>query len=87
MGQYAKRIVFSVRWIHADSSWSFVRGSNEDIGFDQYTTKTKAVKIGSRYCRDLRNSEGTPTQLRVFNKNGRISFERTYGRDPRRYEG
>jgi hypothetical protein len=24
-------------------------------------------------------------QLRVFGKNGRIQFERTYGRDPKRY--
>ena len=42
----------------------------------------RAAELGRRIL-----SQGGLAQVRVFTKRGTLSFERTYGRDPRRRKG
>lgn len=84
MGERAKRIVFRVRWIKSPKSWE-VHRDGEMVKTLQ--RKSSAVHDGARLARDTYESEGTPTQLVVHNKKGRICFERSYGNDPRRSKG
>lgn len=80
----AKRRVLSLRWrwFH----WE-LRSSDGSIypGFGE-KNKKGAITEARSICRML-FVEGQLGQLRVFNKNGRIAFEATYARDPRRTAG
>lgn len=78
------RVIIRVVWNPGEKTWNLLRK-----GFvrSQYPTRQEAVKTGAHWGRQVWHG-GTPAQLVVQNKgNGRISFERTYGRDPRRYKG
>lgn len=52
-----------------------------------YYNRRYAIFEARSWCRLLRK-HGYELQLKVFNiGNGRISFENTYGNDPKRYRG
>lgn len=85
MGATAKRIVFRVRFSPKSRFWG-VTSKGADLSFFS-TRKSEAVREGAKLARDIRESEGTPTQLVAHSKRGRICFERTYGGDPRRRKG
>jgi len=84
MGETAKRVVFRVRWILQPKSWE-VHRDGEMVKTLQ--RKSSAIHDGARLARDTYESEGTPTQLVIHGKNGKIQSERTYGNDPRRSKG
>ena len=84
MGEYAKRIVFRLRWGKGNKLWMLLRG--KEI-VQESKTKVEALKAGVAMARDLRYSEGTPSQLVVHGKDGKIQFERTYGKDPEKHKG
>lgn len=50
-------------------------------------TRAEAVEEARALCVSSWRQEGVPAQLVVYTKRGRISFERTYGLDPRRRKG
>lgn len=79
-----KRRVYWVRWSRQANRWVIV------VGPDVFTclSKTEAVEVARMMARDL-GCNGTPTQLRICGKNGRIQTEHTYPRssDPRRSKG
>jgi len=83
----ARRIVMRVLWSQAQRRWGLHRP-----GFvtSYYGRKVEAVDVGAAWGRQTWHG-GAPAQLIVHNKSGRgrgqISFERTYGRDPRRSVG
>lgn len=52
-----------------------------------YRTKAAAVQHGRAQALDDWNRLRRPSQLRVKGRNGRIQFEHTYGKDPRRFQG
>ncbi len=52
-----------------------------------YATKRVAVSTGRRWARDRWERHGLLAQLVVHGRDGRIQFEATYGRDPRRRRG
>ena len=76
----AKRTRFSVRWDKGAEAWVILSGRSEFEGLG--SCKEDAVAR----ARALAKAD-MPSQLRVFNKNGRIAYEYTYGRDPRRFAG
>ena len=80
----AKREVWSVRWVSHDRLWHVENGGRL-IG--RYLLKNNAVFAGAANARSRWNDEEILAQLKVFNKNGRIAFERSYGKDPRRTKG
>jgi hypothetical protein len=74
------------RWKSYDPlAWVLVEKKR---AFDRLWDKETAVYYGAGKCHDIVR-EGGLAQLRVFNKNGRIAFERTYPRssDPGRRKG
>jgi hypothetical protein len=87
MGETAKRIIFRVQWNRSNGLWHILRdGELVDLTGTR-PVKRDAIQRAAEYCRDMLESEGTPSQLVVHSKNGRICFERTYGNDPRRSKG
>jgi hypothetical protein len=85
-----KRRIVEVRYVDGrvryPHSWTVVeRGSRAVI--DTARTRAEAVEIGRTACRDSWAYYGMPAQMVVYTKRGRISFERTYGLDPRRRKG
>jgi len=84
MGEHAKRVRFVVAWDRRDQQWEVSIN-----GFVEYGTHAKkdAVVYARDMARGMRESEGTPAQLIVKGKNGRIQFEHTYGKDPKKTKG
>lgn len=78
-----KREVWSVRWNKGSELWDILC---ERWHVASEATKKLAVSDAADRCRS-RQAVGELVQLKVYNKNGRIAFERTYGRDPRRTKG
>jgi hypothetical protein len=90
MGDHAKRVVFSVRWCGCvERPWCFMLGRNNYHSC--WRTKGDAVGNAARYCRDMLLSEGTPSELMIYNKNGKLgkgsSSRRTFGNDSRKTKG
>jgi hypothetical protein len=84
MGETAKRIIFRVQWNKVSRAWDLL--CDRDF-VNNSLLKSNAVRGGAVMARDLRESEGTPTQLVVHGKDGKIQSERTYGNDPRKSKG
>ena len=56
-------------------------------GMVRVNDKESAIQWAALDCRRAWEEHGLLGQLVVKTKRGTISFERTYGRDPRRYKG
>jgi hypothetical protein len=81
------RIQASVRWNKVKKMWEFLIGSGTQTLQDANKTKKHMVRIASQYLKDMRESNGDVSELTIFNKAGRISDKRTYGRDPEKTKG
>ena len=82
----AKRIVYRVKWAVGDHRWHVRWNSPVGAGLLRADTQNRAVELAVRWAReDLADSR--LAQVVVHGKNGRIRFERTYGRDPKRRKG
>jgi hypothetical protein len=79
-----KRRIYKVRWDKDEQEWFML---HPDGGRSGFSRKPQAVEFGAECARGEWKFTGTLTQLRVYNKNGRIAFERTYGKDPKRRKG
>jgi hypothetical protein len=80
-----RRTIVTVRWDKNAGCWAVkVRNVDGTMFLTDRETKTVAVEEGRHLAKGKQ-----PSQLRVFNKNGRIQTEHTYPRssDPRRYKG
>ena len=82
-----KRKVFRLRWSSLNRMWQLLSGALvvQDFYPWLHFNKKRCVRWSADW---IRGQEGL-SQLRVFNKNGRIAFERTYPRssDPKRHKG
>lgn len=79
----SRRAVFTVRRLKGHG-WQLVL---PDKDVRECDTKWQAVKLGRGLARQLWLGTGTPSQLVIRNRDGRISNEHTYGRDPKRFPG
>lgn len=75
------REVYTIRWRKDVKQWICPQ---LNISF---SPKTEFIRIMAGRLRHRWRDAMVPCQLRVYGKNGRIQFERTYGRDPRRFRG
>lgn len=74
-----------VRWFNTVSLWGF-RDTFEEQEH-RYARKEDAVWAARYLARGRWRNNGELTQLIVCGKNGRIQYENTYGKDPRRSKG
>jgi len=80
-----KRRVFTLRWDRTLAAWLIKRGTHTIIG--GAPTRQAALRLATAHCRRLA-ARDVACQLVIFNRgNQRISEERTYLHDPRRYPG
>jgi hypothetical protein len=78
-----KRLIYRVQWNRQIGMWRVY------IGRDHYHStllQREAIEEAVGAARVQWNT-GRPTQVVLHGKNGRIRWERTYGRDPRRSKG
>lgn len=80
-----KRSVYAVRWMKFPQRWGIF--GPDHVIIESHKSKSEAVRYGAGLPRDAWHWERELGQLRVFNKNGKIAFERSYGKDPARYKG
>lgn len=80
--RHMKRRVFELRWV--GSRWAISERRGDLIRSFPGLTKETSVRLAAGIVREYGLA-----QLVVYNKHGRISFERTYPRssDPRRHKG
>lgn len=77
-----RRVVFRVQ-ASREGGWD-IRRSKEVVA--HLDTKAQAIHTGSDLCREIQAAGGR-AQLVVYNKDGEISEERTFGGDPERRPG
>lgn len=78
-----KRIVVRVRWDKARGLWVALLGP-EEVGF---ATQAEAVDWACKAAYEMWRTGGKLSQVVLHGRNGRIRWERTYGKDPARYPG
>lgn len=78
------RVVFRVAPLKHSPRWRITRGR-----FIVTTARyqTGAVSFAVALAKRLRAASGALTQVVLHGRNGRVRWERTYGRDPRRHVG
>lgn len=80
-----KRIVFRIQWDRPRKKWAIYWGKQYQCDlFPQSSAVAFAVEWANE---QLWRRYGKPTQVVLHGKDGRIRWERTYGRDPRRSKG
>lgn len=79
-----KRRVYRVQWVRRSKEWT-IRRAPGYVEF--YATKRQAVGDARILAREDWRANKRLGQVVVYGKNGRVLFEHTYGRDPRRYPG
>jgi hypothetical protein len=75
------RVVFHVMHARGQRPW---RLKKSGVTVRTYRIKVLAIEDGRILCRTLWN-KGRPAQLVVHGRQGKIQFESTYGKDPKRY--
>lgn len=78
-----KRIVYRVQWAKTMQEWIVVRSKIIVCG---HARQAAAIECAVTEARDDWQNR-YPAQVVLHGKNGRIRWERTYGRDPRRSKG
>lgn len=76
-----KREVYALRWNRTAQRWHCPQ-TGQSTAQKQPLLRQLAQQLRKRW-----RSLHIPCQLRVYGQHGRIQFERTYGRDPKRYPG
>jgi hypothetical protein len=79
----SRRVRITVRWRGNRNIWQVKRGRTAVYGS---SSKTKAVREARSIGRGILLVGGL-SQVVVFGQKGRIQFENTYGKDPRRHKG
>lgn len=84
----ARRKVVAVRWDKRLKLW-VARPHTRFSGrpFAGWRLKAEAVMEAASLLRNNWEVGDQLGQLRVYGKSGRIQFERTYGKDPKRFAG
>lgn len=87
-----KRVVYRVHYVgRAVSHWKWqvtmIRLDGMREIFSRWSTKARAVASAVEEARARWRISGELTQVVVMNKDGRISREMTYGKDPARRKG
>ena len=86
----AKRIVIRVRW-RPNRGWQLLTNRQppatiiDPVGFG-WPWRADAIASACAWARELKRC-GHLAQVVLHTKNGRIAWERTYGRDPKRRKG
>lgn len=84
-----KRVVYRVHYVGRRTYWAVtmvnLAGWKRELG--QFDLKSHAIDCAVEEAKARRALTGELTQVVVHNKNGRIAFERTYGKDPARRKG
>jgi hypothetical protein len=83
----SKRIIYELRWSKANDQWMLSRRGEVPFKYMGWLNKKASIASAATIARTHHEENGKLTQLVVRNKNGRIAFERTYGKDPRRRKG
>ena len=84
-----KRLIYEVRYDRDEKRWTMApRGVSPLV---TYRTKAEAEEWGRTKARNYWEAHGIPTQLLIYNKNGRIGrggrSEASYGCDSKRRKG
>ena len=79
-----KRVVYRVGWSKKWSLWQLLEGKAPML---RDPAKVTVVGYGRRSARLRWKERGEPSQLVVHKKDGKVEYEHTYGRDPRRSRG
>jgi uncharacterized protein DUF2188 len=82
MGVRLKRAVYRVQWVASVRLWRIATGRMRSWS----TFRDDAIEAAVSFAK-ARFRSGGLAQVVVHNKKGRIAFERTYGRDPKRRKG
>jgi hypothetical protein len=83
-----KRVIYRVL-PGPDGGWTLAgkgRVIPGGVTVQRYRRKVDAVASGKRRCRQTWTL-GVLAQLVIYGRNGRIQSERTFGKDPRKYQG
>lgn len=80
-----KRTIIRVQWRKSERGWAVKEASSGKI-LAIPLTQAAAVKRAVYEAR-VRLLDGLLSQVMLHGKDGRIRWERTYGRDPRRSPG
>lgn len=81
MPRRSRREVYAVRWNRSAKLWVCPQ---LDMGSGK---KSAFVEQMAKYLQRRWKFAHVLCQLRVYGRNGRIQYERTYGADPRRFPG
>ncbi len=79
-----KRTIYRIQW-HG-TAWRIAGVNGVPAALREHRTRDVAVAVGVLLCR-LAQARGTLAQLVLHGQDGRIKWERTYGRDPARFKG
>lgn len=81
----SRRVVYRIQWHEKSKRW---RVSVKRIMEAAFNTQAQAVRFAVEYANEeLWRRDGQPTQVVLHGKDGRIRWDRTYGRDPKRRKG
>lgn len=80
----ARRRIGRIQWRKSRLSWEF---SQDGLESQFFRTKLQAIERGAVRMRWLWEQLGDLSQLVIYNRNGRIASERTFGKDPVRHSG
>lgn len=80
-----ERIVLEMRYAKARQEWELIQ-RGKSTALERALTKAALLNAARERARAIQR-RGRPAQLVVKGKDGRIQFENTYGRDPRRSKG
>lgn len=78
-----KRLIYRMRYGKGEG-WLLVHGDSTIVIGDP---KAKAIRWCRRHCRAIWRGVKAPVQLLIYNKNGRIGREASYGCDSKRRKG
>lgn len=84
-----KRVVYRVHYVGREKVWAVTMASLDGVKIRIYSLRTKRDATDSAVieARGRWRLAGQLTQVVVHGKDGRISWERTYGQDPARRKG
>lgn len=85
-----QRVVFEVSYSKKTKAWNGTQTKPKRpiiAHWNNYPKKAELVKAVVEKAKSLRANDGTPSQVVIKGRNGRMQAEYTYGNDPRRTPG
>jgi hypothetical protein len=80
-----KRRVYRVQWERKSREWTLRWPERHHASRAFFSVQRDAIQEGRVVARAEWADGGTPAQLVVHGKSGKILWEASYGRDPKRY--